>query len=623
VTKGGQADTIQEPPFPANDRLRHVLMALVLFAVSIAVYIPAMNGGFIWDDDQEISLNKMIQAPDGLKNIWIDTWSDKTMGADFFPLKTTLQWVLWQIWGTNAPAFHVTNIVIHALCVVLLWFTLLRLRIPGAWLAALVWGLHPVNVESVAWLSELKNTLSLAFLLPAMTAFVRYEEEGSVAAYWGAVGLFLASLLSKTSVVTFPGVLLLYLWWKNSRLTVRDFKVCAPFFILAVALAVVTVVFQHGRAIGTEILPTGGPFTDPTGLSTPPPLVDYAGRLISACFATGFYLYQAAYPFHLLTIYPQWHVTLSPWVQVLPLLGYAALFVVAWRNRGTWGRHVIFGVGCFLLMLVPVLGVIKMSYLRLTLVADHFNYLSTISLVALVVSAFASWRNRHGTLASSTYALVGGMAVLLFSYMSFERSKCYKGMMTLWSGVLFGNPEPNKPKPLVPVHGKNPNTWQANNHMGALLYSAGQSDAAMGYFKRGVELKPYNCEVHNNYALALCQKGRFEEALIHYKRAVELKKDPSILTNYANALMQTRRFDEAVVQFGEAFKLTPDNPLLLLNMGNCLFQLDRIDEAVEAYRKALAMKPDFRDAESNLKLALRRKLELEKAAMPRAGGTGR
>src|SRR5262249_1460751 len=162
--------------------------------------------------------------------------------------------------------------------------------------------------------------------------------------------------------------LLLYLWWKNKRLTMRDLNASLPFWALSIVLSVVTVIFQHGRAIGTEILPTGGPFSDPTGLTSPPALTDYAGRMISACFAMGYYLYQPIWPLNLLTIYPQWHVTLSAWIQVLPLFFYIALFAVAWVKRDTWGRHVIFAFGCFLLMLIPVLGVIKMSYLRLTLV---------------------------------------------------------------------------------------------------------------------------------------------------------------------------------------------------------------------------------------------------------------
>jgi protein O-mannosyl-transferase len=609
--------------------LRHLLMGLILFAVAIFTYIPAMNGGFIWDDDQTITVNQLVQSPHGLYKFWFENST-----ADYWPLTQSMQWAIWQIWGSAGPAYHIANILVHALCVVLLWMTLMRMRVPGAWLAAFVWGLHPVNAESVAWISELKNTLSLAFLLPSMMAFVKYADEDRVKSYWISLGFFLASLLSKTSVVTFPGFLLLYLWWRNKRITLRDIRATAPFFVLSIVLSVVTVYFQHGRAIGTEILPTGGPFSDSTGLSSPPPLIDYAGRMISACFAMGFYFYQTVWPFRLLTIYPQWHVTLQWWVQILPLFLYIGLLAVAWRYRATWGRHVILAVGCFLLMLVPVLGVIKMSYLRLTLVADHFNYLPMVSLVTLAVAAFASWRDRHGTLARSTYALIGGMVVLLFSYMSFERSKCYKDMMHLWSGVLFGNPEPNNPPPFVPVNGKNPDTWQANNHMGALIYGqAGDPrldkatkdnliTTAMGYFRRGVELKPYNCEVHNNYALALCAKGRYEEALVHYKRAVELKNDPSIRTNYANALMATKRFDEAAANFVEAQKLMPDNPALYINAGNCYFELGRLDDAIASYRKTLELSPGNRDAENNLQLVLRKKLEMEKAAQPQTGGTG-
>ena len=227
-----------------------------------------------------------------------------------------------------------------------------------------------------------------------------------------------------------------------------------------------------------------------------------------------------------------------------------------------------------------------------------------LGLIVLAVTAVATWQARHQYTAKAFAVLAAICVVWLFAYMSYQRSKCYTGMPALWSAVLYGNPEPGKPKPVVPVHGRNPDTWQAQNHMGALLYAQKRMDEAMAHFRRGVELKPYNCEVHNNYALTLAAKNRMEEALVHYKKAVELKEDAQILSNYGHALMSVRRYAEAAEQLKKSVTVKPDNPMIWLSLGNCYLLLERPEEAIAAYGEALKLNPGYREAERNLARAL-------------------
>ncbi len=495
--------------------------ALVLGA-AVLIYVPVMNGQFIWDDDQMVTANPVVRAPDGLYRMWFDTPL-----VDYFPLTTTTLWLEYRLWGANAAGYHVTNIVLHALNAILLWRVLLALNVPGAWFAALLFAVHPLNAASVAWISERKNTLAQLFFLLTVSTWLRFERTSSLRWYAGALLCHFAALLSKTSVVMLPVVLLICAWWQRGRITARDVVRTLPFFAASLAMGLVTIWFQNGRAIANDVIPIGGPLE----------------RLAGACFAAGFYLYSTLLPLNLMAIYPAWHKTLPLAVQLAIGAPFALAFAAAWRHRATWGKAVICALGYFLVTLLPVLGFLRMSYMQLTLVADHFTYLPIVGVIALVAGAGTVGYEKAPSAWRPIW--IGGAVVLigLLSALTWERAAIHYSEETLWRATLE----------------KNPDTWQGHNHYGAALYGKGEIAQATLHFMRAAELNPDASDVHNNLALAMLAQGQVDDAISEYREALRLAPDDAtILANLGIALMHRGSVDEAIADFEAALRLQPD-----------------------------------------------------------------
>ena len=485
-------------PRPARSRdeevVENFLLGVLLFGLAVVVFFPAFNAGFIWDDDQLLTANQQVHSAAGWWTLWL-----KPETADYFPLTSSTLWLEWRLWGMNAGGYHITNVLLHALTAVLTWQTLKRLRIPGAWLAAAIFAVHPVCVESVAWISERKNTISQIFFLLSIIHYVRFEEKGRTWRYAAAVVCFTLALLAKTSVVMLPFILLLLAWWRYRELeplqesyeleknpleygvvlwssvaagviagaalaffnpllgvagvavgggsgfvigaqlrklwkwnSFAGFEVIRmiPFFLVAFLLGLVTIYFQYVRAVGGEEIPMG----------------NLLERMASASFALGFYIYSAFWPFNIIEIYPQWHrafaekVTepkfhieppapehISYWLQIVPGLIVAGLLYFCWTRRTQkWARAVLVGLGCYIIAMLPALGLLKMSYMRLTLVADHFQYISIASLIALVVAAGMT----RGL--KPVWLLVAAAACAFISYMNWNQTDDNHIAQVIW-----------------------------------------------------------------------------------------------------------------------------------------------------------------------------------------------
>lgn len=544
-----------------------------VFLITLLIYIPAMSAAYIWDDDQEVHANVALRDFHGLVQAWKGA---PGTGADYLPLKTTMLWVEYQIWGAKPEGYHVMNIVVHAIAALLLIVALKQLRIPGAWLAGLLFAIHPVHVESVAWVSERKNTLSLVFYLLTFIAYFKFDRTKNWAYYGWALAAFVAAGLCKSHVVVLPAALVLCNWWQRRGFTKEDLLRSIPFFVLSGFFAWLTIHFQFQRAIGGEVIENFG---------------GWGSRIAMAGMSTWWYLYKALCPDHLITIYPIWPIIPPQAYQFLFGIALLVVLAVLWFYRNSWARPYFFAFAYFVATLVPVMGFIKMSYMRVTLVADHFQYLSDISIIALVSAGIALLYQRLGQW--GRYSLVGVVAVLVmtFSGYSWNRAGTFQCEETLWLDTLS----------------KNENTWQAHNHMGAIYYSRQDFSRARHHFYRGVQLRPGNCEVQNNMGLVLMAMGELDSALEYYKRAVEIKPDDaSIRTNYGNGLAMAKKFSEAVVQYREAVKYpSPNKPAIYFQLGNILFQVSRFREAVDAYEEALKLAPQFKEARNNLEAAQR------------------
>ena len=300
-----------------------------------------------------ITQNPALRSLAGLRSLWL-----APAGVNYFPVTFTVQWIQWHLWGNSTLGYHLTNLGLHLLGSLLLWGLLRRIGLPLAWLAGLLFALHPLAVESVAWISEFKNTLSLPLLLGASWAYVAYDDLRRPSRYLLALLLFACAMLSKSTVAMFPVVLLLYVWWKRARIRPADITASLPFFAIAGGLGVVTVWFEHHRASMGPAMPEG-----------------WLHRLAAAGTALGFYFEKALVPVNLQFNYPRWPADPASVWPFLPWVLLAALFAWCWSHRNGWGRAALLGLGFFVLNLLPVIGLVPMAYLRISRVADHFGYL--------------------------------------------------------------------------------------------------------------------------------------------------------------------------------------------------------------------------------------------------------
>lgn len=547
--------------------------AALVFLVCFWIYSPAFDGDWLWDDDYLLTNNEVVQNPDGLWSLWFAPAT-----ADYLPLTMSALWLQWRFFGLDSTGYHIVSVFLHALASCLVWALLHRMRIRGAWLAGFLFAAHPLCVESVAWISELKNTLSLPFFLGAAWCMVRFERGDGRRFYFAGLGLFLAAMLGKSSVVMFPFLLLLHAWWLRGGLSLRDILRSAPFFLVSLLLGLVTLHFQLSRAIGGEPIPIGG----------------FDSRLAIAGMAVLFYLTKIFWPVTLLPIYPQWKANPPEFEQFLPwvaILGAAAFF---WFHRKSWGRHALMGFGFYFITLLPVLGFISMSYMRVGWVADHFLYIPMIGIIAWTTAAgselFARAKPAGKQLLFSIATMtIGGLAILSHSY-----ADVWENEDKLWSYTLRHNWE----------------CWQAHNRLGAREFNSGNLDLALFHFREAVRLRPDLAETRNNLGSGVLATRDTKTAIIEFREAFRLA--PSIVAiqaNLARALWLDGKFQEATGLYADLVKRFPKNPTFLCNLGVSLYNEGKIREAITCFEEALRINPGQEDAAGNLQTARKALIE--------------
>ena len=572
---------------------------LTIFLAVFAVYWRVLRGQFLWDDMLSVYRNPLVTGDLGLGALWF---------RSEFPLSVAAFWLERLAWGNHPAGYHVVNVLLHANGAVLLWRVLARLRVPASWLAALLFAVHPVCVESVAWISELKNTLSLQFFLLSVLCYLRHGSEArpSDKWYWFSLGAFVLALLSKTSTVMLPAMLLGCAWWQRGRITRQDWLRTSPFFVIALAFGLLGIWSQaHGSISGATVQSE-----------------NFWGRLAGAGMALWFYLGKALLPLNLCVIYPRWKIDAAAPGSYLPLLLWCSVLAACWGFRRSWGRHVLFGLGCFTVTLFPVLGFFDMYFLALSRVSDHFVYLPLTALVALAaagldwgvsrifrapVAADVSRRQLPSGESAPTnvggyglsanpvqrampsakgmvLVLVGDGLVLGLAVLAMLHAPVFLSEEALWRDTLD----------------RNRAAWCAHANLGWILASQQKYDEAHEHLEASRALKPDNAQAHSNLGRVLSLQGRFVEAEPEFQAAVRIKpKDAEIRRSYASALAEHGRKEEAVKQLRELLQLKPDTEARS-QLATLLYQTGRFGEAVAEYRLVVAAKPDQPEVLSNL-----------------------
>jgi tetratricopeptide (TPR) repeat protein len=608
--------------FLARWSSRGWLLGLLLVFATVLAYQPAWRGSFLWDDDFFLVQNRTLSEPGGMQRIWFSP--DSTL---YYPLVFTSYRLERSLWGLNPAGYHWVNLLLHAVSAVWFWRVLRRLNVPGAWLAGAVFALHPVNVESVAWISERKNTLAMFFYLLSLLFYLRSNQESIVQSleskvgsqnpasnytqhstrttpsspvtfpsslfYWLSLGTFVLALLSKTAVSPFPLVLLGLAWWQRGRVNSRDVWRSAPFFTASLVLGLVTIWFERTYQIGTQIV------RDDSFLS----------RLAGAGWAVWFYFYKAVLPLNLMTIYPRWHVDAAKVWSYVPGLLVVGAFLLGWQYRRSWGKAWLLCLGYYVVMLLPVLGFLSIGFMFYSLVADRWQYFALLGPIALASAWFSSrfkvQSSRFGGSGSSPSGaltpsglLLGVVLLLTLGRLTWRQSALYANSETLWQAALAANPE----------------CWAAHYNLGVALVKKGKVDEAIAHFQDALQMRPDYAEAHNNLGSAYLQQGKVDEAIAQFQMALRLRPDyAEAHNNLGTVLEQKGGVDEAIAQYQAALQLKPDYADAHNNLGIALLHKGGVDEAVAQYQMALQLKPDYADAHNNLGTALVQKGRMAEA----------
>lgn len=560
-----------------------LLQGMIIAVASFWIFWPALHGDWLWDDDFDIVHNTAMQGPAGLWKIWFEPGSQ----IDYYPVKASVQWIQWNLWGLDSFGYHLTNLLLHILSGLLLWRLLAKFGLRLAWLGGLLFVIHPVQVESVAWIAELKNTLSLPPFLLAMCAFIDYDEYKRLRDYLLAVGLFLVAMLCKPTMVLFPVIILLHAWWKRNSIQWSDFKASAPFFAISLALGMLTLFvgtwwYQKNHSQPPANVLLGGPLS----------------RLACSGLTIAFYFSKCVLPVGLLTNYPKWVVDPPSPIQFLPWLVFAILFGWFWINRNGWGRHALFGFGFFFLNLLPFSGLTSTFYMNFTWVMDHFLYIPLIGLIGLAV---AGLENIDLRLPAQMRSFGIGLTIFLMALLAWE-SRGYAGLYinqkNLWTYTLERNPQ----------------AWFAHCALGFALAKAGEPAEAIDQFNQSIRINPGYVIAHFGLGTALQQNHQLPEAIDQFNLALKLGPDYAYARNNLGlALMQAGQTDEAIEQYRLALKLDPGYVESFYNLGNALSQANRLSEAIKQYQSALAIDPNYTAARINLGNLLARQGHLDEA----------
>lgn len=553
-----------------------LLRIAVIVIAGLGIYSPAYHGDWLWDDDVVLTANPDVLSGTlpGLLKLWVNP-----DGIDYFPLSYSLFWLQALVFGPQTTGYHITSILLHICSALLLWTLLASLKVPGAWLTGLVFTIHPVCVESVAWIAETKNTLSLALFLSSCIAWVKQDAENPgpqrERLYLLSLALFLLAMFAKTSVVAMPVLTLLYAWWKRGVVTTQDAVRAAPLFLISLVLGIVTIQYQWGRAVGAEGVPVGG--------------ID--SRLAIAGMAIMFYLATIVWPVHLLPIYPRWEVDPPKTWQLLPLIVIGGVGFWMWKNRKTaGGRDVVLAFGFFLLMIAPVLGLVDIAYMRITWVADHFLYLPMIGPLALIIAATTTWIQKRDDRERIVFTAMAVGVMLFLAANSFFYTINWIDEDRLWEHTLASNHD----------------AWQAHNRLGVRELNRGDLDKAYYHFRNSSRIRPDLGETKNNLGVVLLKLGRVDEALEAYQdAAANWPQNLGICYNLADTYLQAGRLDDARAGFVKLLEAEPSNPMFLHKHALTLLKLGEKEKAVEAFRRAVELDPSFQPAKEGLEAALR------------------
>ncbi|HTA30506.1 MAG TPA: tetratricopeptide repeat protein, partial [Candidatus Cybelea sp.] len=587
-------------PIPSR-RWKFFWPGFVLVLLVMAAYLPALRGQFIWDDDFHVVKSAPLRSLAGLWRIWFEPGATQ----QYYPLTHSSFWVDYHLWGLHPTAYHVENILLHALGAVLVWRLLRRLDARGAWLGAALFALHPVFVESVAWITERKNTLSGVCFLASLFAAVEFwlpmptkddkgaaqggelpqQNHGRWKFYLIALFLYLCALWSKTVTLGLPAVILVLAWWKRRRVTWRSALLLTPFVALGLLFGLITNSIEHQYIVQAANVEEWH--------------FSMGQRCLIAGRALWFYLGKLVWPHPLVFVYPRWNVETESWPGWLALVTGAAGGFVLWHKRNTWARPALAAGGYFVVMLFPALGFFNVFPFRYSFVADHFQYLAAIGPLALAAAGITFAANYLAKENAALKPALSGALLLTLGVMTWRQTAIYHDVETLWRDTLAHNP----------------NSWMAHDNLGVCLSESGRFEEADGHYHKAIELRANDQMAYYDLGLESAIQGHLDQAAENFAKCVQICPGYA-LGHYqlGNILTRQGNLDEAIGEYTVALQGDPRLALGHFNLANLLARKGRLDEASQHYEACSRLDPQFVAAQLSLGNILAGKGKRDEAA---------
>ncbi|MEN6459719.1 MAG: tetratricopeptide repeat protein [Thermoguttaceae bacterium] len=587
---------------------QRLAICLLLLLATIGIYGQTLRHGFVnYDDPKYVVRNTAVRGgltAEGI--VWAFTARES---CNWHPLTWLSHMADCQVHRLHARGHHLTNLLLHAATAMLLFLALERMtgdRWPAAWVAAL-FAVHPLHVESVAWLAERKDVLSGLFFSFTLLAYAGYvRRPGSWLRYAMVIATTALGLMAKPMLVTMPFVLLLLDYWPLDRMATepgprrarRLLLEKAPLFALSALCCAVTVWAQ------SEAIDNGYP-------------VALGWRLGNAAVSCAAYVAQSLAPTGLAVLYPHPGAELPGWqiAAAIVLLAVLSLVSLVLRRRAPF---LLVGWLWFLGMLTPVIGLIQVGQQAR---ADRYTYLPQIGLwIALVWGVSWLIGQRRWAVAACSAAAAAAVAGLAVS--AWVQTSYWRDSKTLWNRTIActgRNPiaHYNLGEALTSVGRgdeaidayrnairEKPDYPEARYNLGVLLAARGQTDEAIAQYRAALQSAPDLSAAHCNLGVALASRGRFDEAIEHYQAALHISQDADIYNNLGNVELRLGRVDEAIAHYREALRLTPEYADAHSNLGIALLQCGRLAEAIVQFRRVLDLQPDNDNARCNLNAAL-------------------
>ena len=533
---------------------------LALFLLVAVFYFPATRAGFVWDDTI-VTTSKAVAEWSGLRQLWFETETtyrpENTREGHFWPVVYTSFWVEHKLWGFHPLGYHLVNVLLHFANTWLIWRLLRRLTVPGAWFAASVFAVHPVHVEAVVWVIARKDQLSTLFYLVAALTWMRFLSASPAWRYAGAMAAFVAGLLSKTMAATLPAALLVARWWQRGSASATDVLRLLPFFAVGLGVALNDMFFYRARESADF------DFT-------------FVERVLIAGRALWFYLGKLLWPTDLAVIYPRWEIdpsSLAAWLWPVAAVGAAALL---WALRGRIGRGPLAGALFFAATLAPVLGVVNNTYMQWSFVADRYQYLASLGVIAVLAAAAAGAAERLPEGWRRGAPAVGLAVLAALGTLTWRQAGIYRDNVTFNSHVVSLNPLAR----------------DAHLNLGAALSDAGRDEEALAAARTAIEKRPESAGAYANAGHALIDLGRLDEAeeVLRRGRAVD-PRHRNLIQNQATALERQERFDESVAVYDEWLGYEPGYPQAAIGRGGVLVRTGRYADALAFLGPELAARP--------------------------------